>query len=1141
MQTLNVNYGQETGDFLGGASGTLYGLGDDGSPTDAVLDGARVENSSQKPPTGTQHPSGDALALENQFFANGGNELAVYMQDYYPDWSYNSGKRPSDDRTYKLDVPVSDPSYGSYTEGSDGRWDYEEVVEIVVNKVLANTQYPDKYTFIPFNEPDGGNWYNTGDDATKPLFKDTFLTDWDNMYRLIQKIWNQYKNKTDGKANVHGAVFADHAIIAGPGDSSWRQNRSDAFLKHTKENGTLPDIFVWHELGKDSLKNYQSHYDAYRALEKKYGVDPLRINITEYGELRDMSVPGQLIQWQSMFEDTKVQAETAYWNYAGNLSDNMARANSANAGWWQFKWYGDLRGQRTVKVTPPSENKADSLQGIAAIDTTNKKATVLYGGANDNNADAVKNDGANIPVNVHLTGLDKVGLDGKVDVEVRENAFTAPDGVAATPRVVNVLSGVDVENGTLDVTTTSIDRYASYQLVVTPHQDRQISKDDASTGRWMQVTEAEDTALAGGAQAYTKTPWGDGWSYFMTSGNGDVGNFKKGATATWTVNVPEDGTYRFQVISGNVGFPGTNGVAVDGKNAGTITFGAELAMKSAAKWLYRGSGEVELQLTKGEHKIQLQGSSMDNTLDKFLLYQVSSAKGEDAVTYPATQFRLDGGARLSYETGTSGFADLAGGTASMFANIWNAGYQNLTIVYHAAKGSKMDLQVNGQSVSTITAAYDGLQSSTVAVAMSEGVNKIALTGAEGIRVREVSTARNAKADAGSVRLEAESLQLGGGAKVVNASGTTNASESKWVTGLGNQFETTESGADGMGDRTRVVTLDKNNTPSVISDNKGTLTIPAGKVPAGTYNVVVSFSNDAFIGRHDYNPQIVDLGLQVRAGSADGKELARGAFRYTYSDSNFLNRSLELTTDGGALVLGNWDPAGTGAGAVSWGVAPAIDSITFYPVVSGEVVSAVDANTLTGIKVSVKNTVIRLGDQPELVVSAQYGDNSELKQLTQDQYSVDGFDSNKLGEQTITVSYSENGVTRTAQVTVTVIDPDAVDYSKLNAAIGEAKKLQKADYTNSTWKVLQDALSNAESALSSKDQQTVDKATEELKNAIASLKKVAIVSQHPDGQDNSADSTAKTGVNTIAVFAVGAILAMLGAVLVWARYRGKAAD
>ena len=98
MQTLNVDFATETGNFRGGASGTLYGLGDDGSPADAILDGAQVENSSQKPPSGTQHPSGDALALENQFFSNGGNELAVYMQDYYPDWSYNSGNRPSDSR-----------------------------------------------------------------------------------------------------------------------------------------------------------------------------------------------------------------------------------------------------------------------------------------------------------------------------------------------------------------------------------------------------------------------------------------------------------------------------------------------------------------------------------------------------------------------------------------------------------------------------------------------------------------------------------------------------------------------------------------------------------------------------------------------------------------------------------------------------------------------------------------------------------------------------------------------------------------------------------------------------------------------------------------------------------------------------------
>ena len=43
-----------------------------------------MENSFAEAPSGTQHPSGDALALENQFFSNGGNELAVYMQDIIP-------------------------------------------------------------------------------------------------------------------------------------------------------------------------------------------------------------------------------------------------------------------------------------------------------------------------------------------------------------------------------------------------------------------------------------------------------------------------------------------------------------------------------------------------------------------------------------------------------------------------------------------------------------------------------------------------------------------------------------------------------------------------------------------------------------------------------------------------------------------------------------------------------------------------------------------------------------------------------------------------------------------------------------------------------------------------------------------------
>lgn len=165
---------------------------------------------------------------------------------------------------------------------------------------------------------------------------------------------------------------------------------------------------------------------------------------------------------------------------------------------------------------------------------------------------------------------------------------------------------------------------------------------------------------------------------------------------------------------------------------------------------------------------------------------------------------------------------------------------------------------------------------------------------------------------------------------------SNASGYSYVTGLGKQFVTEESGAFGMGDQTRVVTLDTNNTPKIADAVRGTVTIPAGTIPAGKFNMVVRFSNDAFIGKHDYNPQIVDLGLQVRDGTANGEEVARGAFRYTYSDSNFLERAMTVETSGSALVLGNWDEPGVGAGAVSWGVGPNLDYVQFYPVMVGDV-------------------------------------------------------------------------------------------------------------------------------------------------------------------------------------------------------------
>uniref|UniRef100_UPI000A91E5F8 bacterial Ig-like domain-containing protein n=1 Tax=Bifidobacterium aesculapii TaxID=1329411 RepID=UPI000A91E5F8 len=127
-----------------------------------------------------------------------------------------------------------------------------------------------------------------------------------------------------------------------------------------------------------------------------------------------------------------------------------------------------------------------------------------------------------------------------------------------------------------------------------------------------------------------------------------------------------------------------------------------------------------------------------------------------------------------------------------------------------------------------------------------------------------------------------------------------------------------------------------------------------------------------------------------------------------------------------LTLGNWDPAGTGKGAVSWGVAPNIDKITFYPVTIGEVVNTdaePDPNpepgpVLESLEAKAASDHIALGGELKLTVTAHYNDGTS-KTLEPGQYQVTGFDANKAGEQTVTITYTEGDQTATARITITV--------------------------------------------------------------------------------------------------------------------------
>ncbi|MFJ4221909.1 CBM35 domain-containing protein [Curtobacterium luteum] len=825
---LGVALGSSTGAVRGGAGGTLYGLGDPGNPTQALIDGAHITNTSQKPPGGAQHPTGDALRVEPSFFAGAGQDEYVYMQDQYPDFPYNGGNRPGD-------------------ANNDGVWDYLPIVKQEAETIATQSAHPKQYVFIPFNEPDL-DWYTNWTND-----KSQFLSDWSAVYTTIQQVWT-----------AHGL---GHARIGAMGDGSFHSDRTTDFLTYAKAQNQLPDVTIWHELNPGSLANFRTNMSTYRGILSNLGLSAIPVNITEYGNPRDMGVPGQLVQWISMFEDQKVDAQTAYWNYAGNLNDNSSRTNSANGAWWLYKWYGDLTGN-TVTVTPPQANTTDTLQGVAAIDTTAKKATVLLGGGSND-------------VSVDLSGLSSSVFGTSVDVTVRADRLNGKEGLSQQPPVI-VSQRATVSNGALSVTVPNSDRYAAYQVEVTPARANRPAVDTSVVSS----VEAENTTLTD-ATVYTQDPASVSG---MASGGKDVGAFSKAdSAATWTVNAPTAGTYRLTVLGGANGQPGQHALFVDN------TFNQLVKYSADQSWTYRGTASVLVQLSAGSHTFSLRASKdgstvlpgADITLDRFTVQNVTNG---DTDTYPAVDARLAGSATTTYGSSTTaanGGATLTGsGTATFFVSALESGYQDVSIDSVTTGASALTLKVGGRSVPLGTIGGAGSWRTTARVWLPQGISELTVGAPNGATVIGVTTVRGSTqrsadtATANAVRVEAENLTLAGTAKAVSVPAS--------------------AGSNGDADANGVVTKlgDLGNG----TGNTATLTRPTA-LGAGSYVLTVSAANAEQSSNLNYNPQVVNRFLDVtEAGGAT----TRGTVRNGYSWNSFWDTSipLDLTTANGALTLGN---------------------------------------------------------------------------------------------------------------------------------------------------------------------------------------------------------------------------------------------
>ncbi|WP_141209120.1 LamG-like jellyroll fold domain-containing protein [Streptomyces griseorubiginosus] len=823
---LTVDLGSDTGAFHGGASGTLYGVYGPDVPTNNLIEGMGLRTVSTKAQDGPQHPGADALDVVKPLADSTDGDVYIYMTDIHRGFPY---EWPGDTPAQKLKL-------------------YEEKIAKQVDQVLQlPKEYQDNIVFVPFNEPEGnmfgtGQWsYNRVSWLTDP---DDYFAAWDSVYRLIR-------------------ARMPAARIAGP-NTSVLYDQVKGFLTHTLAAGTLPDVITWHEL---------SHPEAVRASVAKYrvwekelfkGTDRegtrLPVNINEYAFNYHTSVPGQMIQWVSAIEESKVDADIAYWNIDGNLSDSAVQSNRGNGQWWLLNSYASMSGH-TVSVTPPFPGQNYTMQGVATLDERKKQARLLFGGSNGKG-------------HITFAGVPKRLFGTSVHAWVREIEWSGQIGDNAGPELLTEKNLKVADDGTVTVdfgdgTLPALKESSAYEIVLSPAGEARGTQ--STPVRWQGSYEAEDAAHTG--SGYSRNgPEGStsDVSKFYTSGGYDVGGLRTGSDVTldFPVDVPEDGTYDLSVFANSLNTfdrvrdqgPTNVFLRVDGQAAGE----QELYLPLGYKWVVWDHTDTKVHLTKGRHTLTLAARSLDGTrvtkgdaiVDRLTLSLPDASAGTRV--HEGELAWLGGGARPVYDlpkraaTG-SGAARLAKGQTATFW-VYSPADREATLRVDTLGGADGRVSVNGHEV--LRLAEDRR---AVAVSLSGGVNKVTVTGGSAPTLVDRLTVTPTEGALPVRTYEAQDARLAGTASLTSLSLATDGTA---ITGVG--------GDPGNG-------------------NTATFDVTADK--AGLYALRVRYSNPEQSQATHYNPDPLARHADISVNGGAGR---RVGFPHTFHQNDFWELTVPVT-------------------------------------------------------------------------------------------------------------------------------------------------------------------------------------------------------------------------------------------------------
>ncbi|MCM1305874.1 MAG: hypothetical protein NC037_00365 [Bacteroides sp.] len=584
---LEIDYSNSQGEIMHGATGFLYGLAEPDVPSGQLLGTLYPQIAAVKAPDGLQHPMGDVLQVGATFIENGGGRLFVYMQDIYPDWYY----------VYK---------------GID---DYLAKIDEMMPKLISY-EYADKIILCPFNENDNGEWYGNFNITAN---RKKFFDDWKSIYGKIKS-------------------YDSHASIAGPGFINYNRIYITDFLNFCLKNDCMPDVMVWHELGGNSYRDFEKNFDDYRRLERKLGISALEICISEYGEMSSNGLPGETVQYISMFEKAKVNACTAYWRLANNLSELAADNNTPTSAWWVYHWYGQMCGDTYLCDV---KSKTD-MRAVSSYDASKNKIEILIG------------DGGGAE-NIRLKNLNSIPTFKNSDdlcVDIEYVDFAGLGGECLSPSKLSREKVKCSEEISIKIRDTS--KYRAYKITVTDAQGdlREIESD--FTNRY----EAEAANVSGNSnnKKVIKNPT------YAASGK-LVKGISNDAKLNFNIEVPSDGKYLIKICY-------ANGFSLDGSPDSRANIEGHIEIDGASQSvLYENTLSdvtsamkcVEADLKQGRHAISLFGD--ENIAYDFIDVTLIGDYGKPYV------FKQDGKAVSIYD----------GNANTLMFVVPSSGYYNLTL------------------------------------------------------------------------------------------------------------------------------------------------------------------------------------------------------------------------------------------------------------------------------------------------------------------------------------------------------------------------------------------------------------------------------------------------------------------------------